>query len=143
MELALTTPLWVLLGFALWTIVVLMAGVGIRRWTLILGGRAQLTDFPADAPHGTVPYRRAVRAHANCVENLPVYGAIVVVAFAAGVNTPTLDVLAVIVLGARVAQSLVHMLLNETNATVLARFLFFLAQIVCMVWMTAEVAIRA
>ncbi len=142
-SLAMTVPIWVLLAFAIWTLVVLMAGIGIRRWTLILTGNAQLTDFPGDTTHGSAAYRRAVRAHANCVENLPVYGAIVLAAFAAGAGSPTLDTLALVFIAARICQSLVHTVLVETNATVLIRFLFFLAQIVAMLWMAAEVVRHA
>jgi hypothetical protein len=138
-----TMPLWVLVGFALWTIAVLMVGIGIRRWSLILTGRAQLTDFPADTPHGTPAYRRAVRAHANCVENLPVYGAVALASYAAQLSSATLDALAIAVLAARVAQSLVHMSLTETNATVLIRFLFFCVQVVAMIWMAALVVLHA
>jgi hypothetical protein len=134
-----TIPLWVLLAFAVWTIVVLMVGIGIRRWSLILTGRAALTDFPADQPHGSLAYRRAVRAHANCVENLPVYGAIVFAAFAAQASSPRLDTLALVFIAARVCQTLVHTLLVETNTTVLIRFVFFLTQIVAMLWMAAEI----
>jgi uncharacterized MAPEG superfamily protein len=138
-----TTPLWVLLAFAVWTLAVLMIGVGIRRWTLILTGRAQLTDFPADVPHGSTAYRRAMRAHANCVENLPVFGAIVLTAYAAQVTAPILDTLAAAVLVARICQTLIHLLLVETNTTVLVRFIFFLTQVLAMLWMAAEVAIHA
>jgi hypothetical protein len=138
-----SVPQWVLLAFAVWTIAVLMTGIGIRRWSLILTGRAQLTDFPADTPHGSTAYRRAVRAHANCVENLPVYGAIVFAAYAAQVSAPVIDALALAFIVARVCQTLVHTLFVETNATVLVRFVFFLTQIVAMLWMAAEIAFRA
>ena len=136
-------PLWVLLTFACWTLVVLMIGVGIRRWALILTGRAQLTDFPADVAHGSTPYRRAVRAHANCVENLPVYGAIAVSAFAANAGGSTLDMLAVTVIAARVCQSVTHMTFPETNLTVFVRFSFFLAQVFAKFWMAAEIVRQA
>jgi hypothetical protein len=134
-----TTPLWGLLAFACWTLLVLMIGVGISRWSLILTGRAQLTDFPGDTAHGSTAYRRAVRAHANCVENLPVYGAIAMTAFAAQATSPTMDMLALVVIAARVGQSTVHMALVETNTTVGVRFTFFLAQVVAMAWMAGEV----
>lgn len=135
-------PLWTLLAFAVWTLVVLMAGVGIRRWTLVFAGRAQLTDFPGDTAHGSVSYRRAVRAHANCTENLPVFGAIVVTAALAGVNSVLMDQLAMAAMAARVCQSLTHMVFAETNATVFIRFLFFFAQIVAMFWMVAEIVMH-
>lgn len=138
-----STPLWVLLAFACWTLVVLMIGVGIRRWTLILTGQAQIADFPGDVAHGSTPYRRAVRAHANCVENLPVYGAIATVAFAAQATGPMLDTLAIAVMAARVCQTFVHMAFSETNATVAVRFSFFLVQVVAMLWMAAEIARHA
>lgn len=135
-------PLWTLLGFAVWTLLVLIAGVGLRRWSLVFAGRAQLTDFPGDTAHGSASYRRAVRAHANCTENLPVFGAIVVVATLAGLNSVLLDQLAMAVMAARVCQSLTHMLFAETNATVFIRFLFFLAQIVAMFWIASEIVMH-
>jgi hypothetical protein len=137
------TPLWVLLAFACWTLLVLMIGVGMRRWALILTGRAQLTDFPADVAQGGTAYRRAVRAHANCVENLPVYGAIAVTAFAAQAGGATMDTLATAFMAARICQTVTHMAFAETNTTVFVRFTFFFAQIVAMFWMAAEVARHA
>jgi uncharacterized MAPEG superfamily protein len=134
-----TIPLWVLLTFAVWTIAVLMTGIGIRRWALILTGRAQLTDFPADVPHGSAAYRRAVRAHANCVENLPVYGAVALCTFAAQLSAPIVDTLALVFIAARICQSLVHMGLPETNLTVLVRFASFFTQLVAMLWMSWEI----
>jgi hypothetical protein len=137
---AMTIPVWVLLGFAVWTIAVLMAGIGIRRWSLILMGRAQLTDFPSDQPHGSTAYRRAVRAHANCVENLPVFGAIVFALSASQTASATIDMLAIVFLIARICQSLVHMTFAETNATVLIRFSFFAAQLAIMLTFAVMVA---
>jgi hypothetical protein len=137
-----TVPTWTLLGFALWTIAVLLAGIGIRRWQLILTGQAQLTDFPADMPHGSPAYRRAVRAHANCFENLPIYGAVVVALQAAKLDTATLDLLAIVVLAARIGQSTVHMSFVETNATILLRFSLFLTQLVAVLWMAAVIILH-
>jgi uncharacterized MAPEG superfamily protein len=127
--------LWMLLAFAGWTLLTLLAGVGVRRWLLILQGQAALTSFPGDAPHGSPAYRRATRAHANCLESLPVFGAIVLVAAVLGLRSRALDVLAVVTMVARIAQTLVHMLLPERNATVAVRFAFFLCQLVAMVAM--------
>jgi MAPEG family len=70
--------LWVLLGFAAWTLLLLFATVGVYRWTRILTGRATIAAWRVDEPQGSEWYRRAVRAHMNCVENLPIYTAIVV-----------------------------------------------------------------
>ncbi len=124
-----TGPLWTLVGFAGWTLIVLMAGVGMRRWSKILTGRAALTDFPADTVHGSAAYRRAMRAHANCVENLPVFAAIVLSGHLAGAHTALDTTLCQVFLAARVAQSSIHLLAAETNTTVGWRFAFFLAQV--------------
>ncbi len=72
-----TIPQWTLLGFALWTLIVLISTIGITRLYLIFSGKVQPRNFRADEPHGSPRYRRAMRAHVNCVENLPVYGAII------------------------------------------------------------------
>jgi len=136
-------PVWVLLGFAGWTLLTLIGSVGVYRWSRILTGRAALVDFPADSPHGNDWYRRAMRAHANCVENLPVFAAIVVAMLASGVRGPTLDHLAIALLVARVCQTLTHILCPPTNTAIGVRFAFFLIQVVCMFWMGVTIAIRA
>jgi uncharacterized MAPEG superfamily protein len=135
-----TTPLWVLLAFAVWTLLVLLAGVGVHRWTRILSGRAELIDFPGGVVEGTPLYRRVTRAHANCVENLPVYAAIALTAAIAGVDTPRLDQLAIVFLVARICQTLVHTLFRESNVTIGIRFSFFTIQVAVMLWMAAIVA---
>jgi len=136
-------PVWVLLGFAGWTLGVLLGTVGLYRWSRILTRRAEIRVFRADAVQDEDWYRRAMRAHANCVENLPVYAAIVVAALAAGVDTPLLDGLALALLGARVVQSVVHIAFEETSAAVSVRFAFFFVQLVCMAWMGVYVAMTA
>lgn len=47
-----TIPLWVLLGFAGWTLVVLSATVGVYRWFSILTGRTTIGEWHADPPPG-------------------------------------------------------------------------------------------
>jgi uncharacterized MAPEG superfamily protein len=70
-------PVWMLVGFAAWTVLLLLATVGVYRWSRILTGRVAIREFRADQIEGADWYKRAMRAHANCVENLPVFGAIV------------------------------------------------------------------
>jgi uncharacterized MAPEG superfamily protein len=135
-----TTAPWTVVSFAAWTLLVLMFGVGTQCWYLILSRGAALTSFPADTPHGSTAYRRAMRAHANCVENLPVYAAIVLSAEAARLAPLHMDVAAVAFIMCRIAQSCIHMLLPETNATIAVRFSFFFAQIVAMSWMILSIA---
>lgn len=138
-----TVALWVLLAFAGWTVLTLLVGVGLVRWTLILSGRRRLNEFPADTPHGSPRYRRAMRAHANCVENLPVYGAVAVTAAWAGLRGGLLDTLPVVFLTARMLQTVTHVACTETSAAVGVRFTFFFVQLLCLVAMGAVVAIGA
>ena len=90
---------------------------------------------PARASAGVGVGRCDIRAHANCLENLPVYGAVVVAVVATGADSPQLDMAAVIFLAARMIQTVIHVVFTPTNAIASARFAFFFAQIVCMFWM--------
>ncbi len=131
-----TVPLTCLLAFAAWTLALVVFPIGAIRIPKVLLGRAKANDFPADEPHGSPAYGRVLRAHLNCVENLPVFGAVVVVAHLAGVGSPIFDRLALVYIAARVLQSIVHISSGSALA-VTTRFHFFLAQIVCVVWMGA------
>ena len=136
-------PVWVLLAFAVWTMLVLMLTVGYYRWGLIFAGRAQVKEFRADQVEGSDWYRRSMRAHLNCVENLPVYGAIVLVMVVSGAQSAMLDVLALTLIGARVVQTSIHVSREQTNLLASLRFGFFFVQLICMLWMAALVAQHA
>ncbi|NIO07412.1 MAG: MAPEG family protein [Deltaproteobacteria bacterium] len=138
-----TIPVWVLLGFAGWTVVHLLTTIGVYRWSRILTGRTEIRQFRADYVEGEDWYRRAVRAHANCIENLPVYGAVVVGVVVTGATGPLLDALAIVLMIARVCQTMVHVAFKETNAMVWIRFGFFSVQLACMFWMGAMVVLKA
>jgi uncharacterized MAPEG superfamily protein len=103
-----TVPIWMLLGFAAWTVCLLLFTVGIYRWSRILTGRVPIRDFLADKVEGEEWYRRAMRAHANCVENLPVFGVIVFALFVSNVGGATANYLSIGILASRVIQSLIH-----------------------------------
>lgn len=138
-----TLPLWMLLGFAAWTLLLLISTVGVYRWSKILTGRIPLHGFRADQVEGADWYRRSMRAHANCVENLPVFGAIVFALYAAGVGGPTVDFLSVSVLVARVAQSLVHVCFVQTNTVAAVRFAFFFIQFASFIALMVTVVRQA
>lgn len=137
-----TTPSWVLFAFALWTLLVLMASVGVYRWRRILEGSVPISGFRYDALAGHADwYRRAMRAHGNCVENLPVYGAIVLALSLRGIDSPVLDGLALVFMGARICQTVTHIAFEETDQTVSIRFAFFALQVFIMLWMTVTVVL--
>ena len=132
-------PLWALLGFVTWTLVVLLIGIGMPRIHAVLTRRSPPKFFRADVPHGSERYQRAMRAHMNCVENLPLFAALVLTARAVGLESTAFDGLAGAVLPARIAQSVTH-IASGTNSAVLVRFCFFTAQLVCMAGMIVLLA---
>ena len=138
-----TIPVWVLLGFAAWTLLVLAMTIGTYRWKNILTGRVHFSEYGEYKIEGAGWYKRAMRAHANCVENLPVYAAIVVVLTAAEIASPVLDVFALILLGARVLHTSVHVAFEQTNLVVGMRSALFHTQWLCMAAMIAVIATRA
>ena len=102
------------------------------RWSRILTGRASISEWRADAPQGSERHHRAMRAHMNFVENLPIFGALVVALTATGVHSPFLDALSVALLLARIGQTLVHIVAPPTDAWAALRFGLFFVQIVCI-----------
>jgi len=129
-----TTPLWVLLAFAMWTIFMVLH-IGFYRWKCFFTGTVPKGGFPSDVVPEDGFYRRALQAHRNCVENLVVYGAIVVVLSARGLDTPLLDNLALAVIIARIIQSMIHVTQVQARHVVLFRFSFFFVQLAAMIWM--------
>jgi uncharacterized MAPEG superfamily protein len=129
-----TVPVWMLVRFAAWTVLLLLATVGVYRWSRILTGRMPIRSFRADQIEADW-YIRAMRAHANCVENLPVFGAIVLGLYVGNVASVSVNALAVAVLVARIMQSLVHVCFVQTNTVASVRFGFFFVQIVSFLWL--------
>jgi uncharacterized MAPEG superfamily protein len=137
-----TVPLWMLLGFAAWTVLLLLATVGVYRWSRILTGRVPIRNFRADQIEGEDWYKRAMRAHANCIENLPVFGAIVFALYAGNIASSLVSTLATAILIARIVQSLVHVCFVQTNTVTSIRFAFFSVQIAGFLWLIGIILTR-
>lgn len=109
MNMELSPAYTALVLYALWTLLLLLGVVGYRG-VQVLSGQKGIDAFPADREHGGPDwYRRLNRAHLNCVENLPVFAALVIVAGLAG-RLELANTLAPWILAGRVAQSLLHLL---------------------------------
>lgn len=130
-----TTPLLCLLGFAMWT-ALLVGAVLTWRTIQVLRGEVPSNGFTSGVEHGSARYWRLNRAHVNAAENLPVFAAIVLVGAVADVQEPMLGALAMGVLLARFAQSSIHVA-SHTEMAVNARFACFAAQIIAMLAMAA------
>jgi uncharacterized MAPEG superfamily protein len=70
--------------------------------------------------------QRLARAHANCIEGLPIFGGLLAIAMMTA-RTGITDHLAFWFLGARIVQSIIHLV--STNATAVSlRFAAFAVQ---------------
>jgi uncharacterized MAPEG superfamily protein len=114
-----------LIGFITWALLLLVL-MEVIRSQLVLRGKVPANGFAPDNT-GLSPFmQRLARAHANCVEGLPIFGGLLLVAIATGRSSIT-DPLAYVFLACRVFQSLVHLAsLSPTAVTV--RFTAFAAQ---------------
>ncbi len=137
-----STALWCLLGFAAWTWSLVVFGIGTIRVFKVLKGQEKPNAFPSDKPHGSEAYRRLLRAHANCVENLPVFGAVVIIGALTNLQSDLFHTLAIVTLAARIGQSIAH-LSSGRSLIVNVRFTFFLVQIAAVSWMGLLVATNA
>ncbi|MCB1554716.1 MAG: MAPEG family protein, partial [Xanthomonadales bacterium] len=82
---------------------------------------------------GLSPFmQRLARAHANCLEGLVLFGGFMVLAVVSGRSAVT-DPLALMLLGARMLQSLIH-LASISPVAVTLRFTAFAVQMAIAVW---------
>jgi uncharacterized MAPEG superfamily protein len=129
------TGLTALLLFAAWTLVLMFIYVGYRV-ALTLTFKKAPNSWGRTAADVDPPFiQRAHHAHLNCVENLPVFAAIVLAAYAMG-KAPVADAVAMWIVGLRLAQSVTH-LIGTSAALVFIRANFFLLQgllYVYMIW---------
>ena len=114
-----------LTGFIAWTLLLLVLMEAIRS-KLVLTREVPANGFQPDNNNLSPFMQRLARAHANCLEGLPIFGGLMLVAVAAGKASVT-DPLAYALLAARVVQSLIH-LASVSPAAVTARFIAFSVQ---------------
>lgn len=120
-----TTSALVLTLFLAWTLLLLVVMEVLRSY-LVVTGRVRSNGFAPDNA-GLSPFmQRLARAHANCIESLPVFGGLLLVALVTD-RTEVTDALAPWLLGARVIQSGIH-LASTSVIAVNARFTAFAAQ---------------
>ena len=122
-----------LLLYAAWTLL-LVAGIAGQRALLVLRGRPA-NSFTTTGDDVSPFSARLCRAHGNCVENLPVFGGVVLAAALTDKLAIT-DPLALVLLGARLGQSLTH-LISTSHIAVSVRFAFFAAQVGILVYWVA------
>jgi len=116
-----------IIGFAAWALLLLIL-MEISRVTLVSQGKVRSNGFTPDNANLSPFLQRLARAHANCYENLPVFGSLLLAALALDLTEVT-NSLALVFLAARIAQSSIH-LYSTSEMSVNIRFAFFLVQTV-------------
>ncbi|MFT3814050.1 MAG: MAPEG family protein [Acidovorax sp.] len=114
-----------LAGFITWALLLLVLMESIRSW-LVLSRQVPANGFPPDNSNLSPFMQRLAREHANCLEGLPIFGGLLILAIATD-HTSVTDSLAYWLLAARVIQSLIHLASTSTVA-VMARFSAFSVQ---------------
>ena len=114
-----------LTAFIGWTLLLLTL-MEVIRSQLVLRGKVPANGFTPDNANLSPFMQRLARAHANCVENLPIFGGLFLIAIATG-RTSITDPLAYLLLGARIFQSLIH-LASVSSLAASIRFTAFAVQ---------------
>ncbi|WP_223455724.1 MAPEG family protein [Pseudomonas sp. GL-RE-20] len=96
-----------LTGFIGWTLALLIL-MELLRGGLAVLKRIPTNEFKPDNSNLSPFMQRLARAHANCVEGLPLFGGLLLLALATD-QTSITDSLAFPLLAARVAQSSLHL----------------------------------
>lgn len=127
-----TPTLIALTGLIGWTLALLIL-MEVIRSGLVVTGRVPANGFNPENSNLSPFMQRLARAHANCLEGLPLFGGLMLVAAVSGKMNVT-DPLAYLLFCARVVQSLIHLASLAPNA-VTARFIAFSVQLViAVVW---------
>jgi uncharacterized MAPEG superfamily protein len=123
----LTATACALLGLVAWALVLVLLLVN-QRGLMVLTGKMKVNAFAPDGSNTPSNFgQRLVRVHANCLENLPLQAAVLLYAIAAG-QTALTDPLAGLLLGARLFQSIMH-LISTSPLFVWLRFAGFFIQL--------------
>lgn len=118
---------YALTGFVAWALFLLVVMEIIRTYLVVTGKVAANAFTPANS--GLSPFmQRLARAHANCIEGLPIFGGLLAIAIMTS-RTDVTDALALWLLGARIAQSIIH-LVSTSPIAVSLRFTAFAVQLV-------------
>lgn len=118
-------------GFALWTLILVLSVATFRMVSdFVLKRGIALNCFKPDGSDVPGLGQRLTRAHLNCLEVLPIFAAVVLVASMANQIT-LLEPTVMYMLYARIAQSVVHAI-STSFIAVLIRATFFIIQLVLL-----------
>ena len=114
-----------LTGFIAWSLALLVL-MEVIRSKLVITKEVPANGFDPDNSNLAPFMQRLARAHANCVEGLPIFGGLMLVALATN-RTSVTDSLALLLLTARIVQSTIR-LASLSSTAVTLRFSAFAVQ---------------
>lgn len=115
-----------LTGFVAWSLFLLVL-MEVIRSKLVLTKAVKANGFNPENSNLSPFMQRLARAHANCIEGLPIFGGLMLIAVVAS-KTSITDPLAYIFLFARILQSVIH-LISISALAVTFRFSAFAVQL--------------
>ncbi len=121
-----------LTGFMAWALALLVLMEAIRT-KLVLAGEVPANGFNPENSNLSPFMQRLARAHANCVEGLPIFGGLMLVALLTD-RAPVTDTLAYVFLLARVLQSSIHVASVSALAVKLRFTAFAVQMVIGVVW---------
>ena len=122
---------YALTGFVSWALFLLVLMEAIRTYLVVTRKVAANGFTPNNS--GLSPFmQRLARAHANCVEGLPIFGGLLAIAIMTS-RTGITDALALWLLGARIVQSIIH-LGSISPLAVSLRFTAFAVQLMIAIF---------
>jgi uncharacterized MAPEG superfamily protein len=129
---------YALTGFISWALFLLVLMEAIRLYLVMTGKVAADGVTPDNA--GLSPFmQRLARAHINCIEGIPIFGGLLAIAMMTS-RTGITDPLAFWFLGARIVQSVIHLV--STNSTAVSlRFAAFAVQMAIGVYWSLKLII--
>ena len=127
-----TTTAMALCGLVIWSVILTFMLV-FTRVGAVMRGEKELNAFQADGRDLNAFGLRMTRAHGNALENLAAAAALMLLAIATS-HTEVTDGLAMVFLGARVGQSVVHIASTAKGAVMLRATLFSVQMILLLVW---------
>ena len=136
---AMSTTLFSLTLFIAWALF-LLVWMEIIRSKLVLTKALPANGFQPDNGNLSPFMQRLARAHANCIEGLPLFGGLMLVAEVSG-KTGITDPLAMVFFGARIVQSVIH-LMSVSAVAVTLRFTAFAIQMGIAVYWTYGLLIQ-
>ncbi len=115
-----------------WTLALLIV-MELLRTSLVLSKRIDATKFKSGNENLSPFMQRLARAHMNCIEGLPVFGGLLLVAIATS-RTAITDPLAAWFILARLVQSVTHLISTAALAVNIRFTAFSIQMVIGAIW---------